>query len=278
MDEQNIDAPEPSAAQTVLEEIIASKIEEVEQRKSIVTMDELRYAADRVSSPRDFLGALVQKPTISLIAEVKKASPSAGLIREDFDPAAIAAAYQAGGASCLSVLTDEQFFEGRLQYLTLVKSAVEIPVLRKDFIIDPYQLFEARAAGADAVLLIAEALDDRQLADLHEQTVALAMTPLVEFHQAENLQRVIDLGAKLIGINNRDLRTFHTDVNQTLELRKHLPDACTVVSESGIQDHADLVRLFEAKVDAVLVGEHLMRQPDIQGATQTLLNNQIAPD
>src|SRR6185312_5179401 len=165
--------------------------------------------------------------------------------------------------SCISVLTDEQYFAGRIEHLRDVRQSVGLPVLRKDFILDKYQLYEARAAGADAVLLIAECLDDCNLRALHNEAVALGMSPLVELYEPENLQRVFDAGATLIGVNNRDLRTFEVDLEHTLRLRERVPDQCVLVSESGIRTRADVERLAAAGVDAILVGETLMREPDI---------------
>ena len=208
---------------------------------------------------------------IKLIAEVKKASPSAGIIRADFDPAAIARTYQKHGAACLSVLTDEPYFQGKLEYLRDVRAAVDLPVLRKDFILEKYQLYEARAAGADAVLLIAECLDDCHLRALHNEAVELGMTPLVELYDPGNLQRVLDAGATLVGINNRNLRTFETDLAHTLRLRESVPGHCVLVAESGIRTRADVERLEVAGVNAILVGETLMAAPDIGAATDELL-------
>jgi indole-3-glycerol phosphate synthase len=169
------------------------------------------------------------------------------------------------------VLTDEPFFQGKLDYLRAVRADVQIPVLRKDFILDKYQLYEARAAGADAVLLIAECLDDCNLRAIHREAVALGMAPLVELYDPENLQRVFDAGATLIGVNNRDLRTFHTDLEHTLRLRNRIPDECVLVAESGIRTRGDVLRLEAAGVDAILVGETLMASPDIGAAVDTLL-------
>jgi indole-3-glycerol phosphate synthase len=202
---------------------------------------------------------------------VKKASPSAGVIRENFDPVSIARIYEEHGAACISVLTDEPYFQGRLEYLTQVRAAVSLPVLRKDFILDSYQLVEARAAGADAVLLIAECLDDCQLRKLHNEAVELGMTPLVELYEPENLQRVLDAGATLVGVNNRDLRSFKVDLEHTIRLRQRVPDECVLVSESGIKSKADVDRLQAAGVQAILVGESLMREADIGAAVDRLL-------
>jgi len=193
------------------------------------------------------------------------------VIRQDFDPVAIAQTYAAHGAACISVLTDETYFQGSLDYLRAGGSAVEVPVLRKDFILDSYQLLEARAAGADAVLLIAECLDDYNLRKLHNEAVELGMTPLVELYEPANLPRVLEAGATLIGVNNRNLHTFEVDLGHTLKLRREIPDTCVLVGESGIKDHADALRLEQAGVEAILVGESLMRESNIGMAVDTLL-------
>ncbi len=256
---------------TVLDKIVAVKREEVAAAKRARPEALLREQAAAAPPVRNFFTPLAAGGPIRLIAEVKKASPSRGVIREDFEPVQIGKIYEAHGASCLSVLTDEQFFQGSLDYLRDARSAVNLPVLRKDFILDSYQLYEARAAGADAVLLIAECLDDCNLRKLHDEAVALGMSPLVELYEPENLQRVFDAGATLIGINNRDLRTFQTDLEHTLRMRDRIPDQCVLVSESGIRTRADVERLQAAGVDAILVGETLMASPDIGAAVDELL-------
>ena len=205
-----------------------------------------------------------------IIAEVKKASPSAGVIRPDFDPVAIARTYERHGADCLSILTDDSFFQGRLEFVTAARAATALPALRKEFILDRYQLLESRAAGADAVLLIAEILPGDRLKTLFDQATALGLHVLVELHDADQLSRVIDCGATLIGINNRDLRTFDTRLDHTLQLLPRIPPGPIVVSESGIKTNADIRRLEEAGVKAVLVGESLMRAPDIGAALDEL--------
>ena len=256
---------------SVLDEIVAAKRGEIAAAKQARPEPGLRELAAAAPPARDFFGALAAPGPIRLIAEIKKASPSAGLIRADFRPAEIGRTYERHGASCLSVLTDEPYFQGRLDDLRKVRAAVGLPVLRKDFILDSYQLYEARAAGADAVLLIAECLDDCQLRKLHNEAVALGMTPLVELYEPDNLQRVFDAGATLIGINNRDLHSFHTDLEHTLRLRERIPDVCVLVSESGIRTRADVERLASAGVDAILVGETLMASQDIGAAVDALL-------
>jgi indole-3-glycerol phosphate synthase len=256
---------------TVLDNIVATKRAEIAAAKQARPEAALREMAAQAPPARDFFGVLGAPGPIRLIAEVKKASPSRGLIRADFRPVEIALTYERHGASCLSVLTDEQYFQGSLDDLRNVRAAVRLPVLRKDFILDVYQLFEARAAGADAVLLIAECLDDCNLRKLHNEAVALGMTPLVEFYEPENLPRVFDAGATLIGINNRDLHTFQTDLEHTLRLRERIPDECVLVSESGIRTRADVQRLAAAGVDAILVGETLMASSNIGRAVDALL-------
>ncbi len=247
---------------TILDRIVASKRLEIEAAKQRVPEAELQRRLADALPIRDFRAALDRPGSVQVIAEVKRASPSAGLIRADFDPVAIARTYADHGAACISVLTDEPFFKGHLSYLERVRAAVAPPVLRKDFILDRYQLLEARAAGADAVLLIAEILDDTALSLLFREASDLGMQCLVELYDAENLGRVLDIGARLVGVNNRDLRTFVTRLDHTLELAKRVPSDCCLVSESGIRTREDVLRLQEAGVRAVLVGETLMRAAD----------------
>ena len=256
---------------TILDRIVADKRREIAAAKTRMPEDQLREALSAAPPVRDFFAALDGRGTIRLIAEVKKASPSKGVIRADFHPVEIARTYQQHGAACISVLTDGPYFQGSLDYLRQIRAAVELPVLRKDFIIDPYQVIEARAAGADAVLLIAECLDDRQLGTLHEAIVSLEMTPLVELYEPANLPRVLAAGARLIGINNRDLRTFDVDLEHTIRLRREIPPGHRVVGESGIRHRADVQLLQQAGVDAMLVGETLMARADIGAAVDELL-------
>ena len=260
---------------TILDQIVATKRLEIERAKAAMPIARLRAQLADAPPVRDFFAPLAAAGDIKLIAEVKKASPSKGLIRADFDPVAIARIYEGHGATCLSVLTDEEYFQGRLEYLQHVRQAVSIPILRKDFILDTYQLVEARVAGADAVLLIAECLDDCNLRKLHNEAVELGMTPLVEFYEPQNLERVVAAGAQLIGVNNRDLRTFQVDLEHTIRLRNQIPLDCVLVCESGIDSRADALRLQAAGVDAMLVGESLMRQPDIGAAVDRLLGRNI---
>jgi indole-3-glycerol phosphate synthase len=254
---------------TILDTIVAHKWGEIAAAKSAVPETELERRLAGAAPARDFTGAL-RRPGMRVIAEVKKASPSAGVIRPDFDPVQIASAYERGGADALSVLTDEHFFQGHLRYLTAAREATRLPVLRKEFVLDRYQLVEARAAGADAVLLIAEILPGDRLKALFDQATALGLHVLVELHDADQLPRVIDCGATLVGINNRDLRTFHTTLDHTLALLPKVPAGRAVISESGIKTHADLKRLEAAGVKGVLVGESLMRAADVAAALMAL--------
>jgi indole-3-glycerol phosphate synthase len=256
---------------TILDKIVATKRAEIERAKAAVPESRLRARLANAPAVRDFFTPLAANGPIKLIAEVKKASPSAGMIRADFDPVSIARSYEAHGASCISVLTDESYFQGCIDYLTQIRSAVRLPVLRKDFILDGYQIVEARVAGADAVLLIAECLDDCNLRKLFNETCELGMTPLVELYEPDNLRRVFDAGATLIGVNNRDLHTFKVDLEHTIRMREHVPDECVLVGESGIRTRDDVQRLEAAGVDAILVGESLMREPDIGAAVDRLL-------
>lgn len=257
---------------TVLEKIVDAKRHELQQAKQRVSAAALERRAEAAPAVRDFAAALTAGPSIRLIAEVKKASPSAGVLRDPFDPVEIARTYEVHGARAVSVLTDAPFFQGSLDDLRAVRSAVSLPVLRKDFLIDPYQVLEARAAGADAVLLIAEVLADAQLAELLALTRDLGMEALVEFYEAENLSRVLDVGAAVVGINNRDLRSFSTDLEHTLRLRELVPPDRVLVSESGIKTRDDVLRLEQAGVDAMLVGETLMRSRDIPASIRALLH------
>jgi indole-3-glycerol phosphate synthase len=256
---------------TILDQIVAAKRTEIARHKAALPEVELRARLVDAAPVRDFFTPLAAPGPIKLIAEVKKASPSAGVIRADFDPVVIAKIYEAHGATCISVLTDEPYFQGRLEYLSQVSTVTRIPLLRKDFILDEYQLVEARVAGADAVLLIAECLNDCNLRKLFNAACDLGMAPLVELYEPENLERVFDAGATLIGVNNRNLRSFEVDLAHTIELRNRVPDECVLVAESGIKTRADVERLEAAGVDAILVGESLTRERDIGAAVDRLL-------
>jgi indole-3-glycerol phosphate synthase len=248
---------------SILDRIVTSKRREVAEARERLPAAELERRLATAPPVRDFRAALEAPGGVQIIAEVKKASPSAGLLRADFDPVAIARIYERHGAACISVLTDVPFFQGSLEYLAAVRAAVQPPLVRKDFLLDRYQLLEARCAGADAVLLIAEMLDDATLRQLLLEAEELGMQALVELHDASNLDRVLASGARLIGVNNRDLHTFVTRLEQTLELAERLPPGCCLVSESGIRNRQDILRLQAAGVRAVLIGETFMRAPDI---------------
>jgi indole-3-glycerol phosphate synthase len=260
----------------ILNRIVESKTREVAAAKARFPERELEGKIAALPPVRDFTSALRKPGEIRVIAEVKKASPSAGIIRADFDAVAIAKAYEANGAACISVLTDEPFFQGKPEYLTAVRRAVEIPVLRKDFLHERYQLLEARLWGADAALLIAEILPGDRLAAMHREALQLGLQVLVECHDAEELPRVLDAGTTLVGINNRNLRNFETRLEQTLNLMLRIPPGVTVVSESGIRTPADLRTLAAAGVHAVLVGESLMRAPDVGAALAALRSPVVA--
>jgi indole-3-glycerol phosphate synthase len=247
----------------ILDRIVASKRQELTESQARIPFRDLERQLAKAPPVRDFYAALEPPGETHIIAEVKKASPSAGVIREDFDPLAIARIYEAHGAACISVLTDAPFFQGSLAYLTAIRAAAAIPLLRKDFLLDPYQVLEARVAGADAVLLIAEILDDATLACLLRETQMLGMYALVEIHDAENLRRVLNARARIVGINNRNLRTFETRLDHTLTLAKRIPKNTMLVSESGINNRSDIETLQAGGVRAVLIGETLMRAADI---------------
>jgi indole-3-glycerol phosphate synthase len=255
---------------TILDRIVAGKPGEIAAARERVSEAELERRVAATPPARDFRAALERGGEVQIIAEVKKASPSAGILRTPFDPVAIARTYEDHGAACISVLTDEPSFQGHLSYLDRIRAAVNVPLLRKDFLIDRYQLLEARAAGADAVLLIAEILDDITLSRLLRETAELGMQALVELYDRANLPRVLDSGAQLIGVNNRDLRTFATRLEHTLELAAEMPPGVCLVSESGIRSRADLDLLRRHGVRAVLVGETLMRAADVGAALDWL--------
>jgi indole-3-glycerol phosphate synthase len=262
----------------ILARIVADKRQQVAAAKQARPLEAVRDAALAAEQPRNFFKA-VTRPARSLrvIAEIKKASPSAGLIREDFDPVTLARAYHDNGAAAISCLTDEKYFQGDLAYIAQIKQAVPLPVLRKDFIIDPYQVYEARAAGADAILLIAECLGEPQMLDLLILATELKMTTLIEVHDFESLVQVKSHvgfphpSYQLLGINNRNLRTMTTDLAHTLDLLGEVPDKSILVSESGIRTHDDIERLIRAGVFRVLVGEHLMKQSDPGRALRHLI-------
>lgn len=265
----------------ILKRILKVKETEVTAARRERPLEQLQEHIEQLPKCRNFYQALTQPHPrgINVIAEIKKASPSAGVIREDFDPAALATIYAQAGASAISVLTDEQFFQGRLDYIAQVKDAVDLPILRKDFIIDPYQIYEARAAGADAVLLIAEALPPGKVMDLMILANQLTLTILLEVHQMDSLLAMRSLIGfpqarySLLGINNRDLKTMQVDLNTSLRLSEFVENQRELVSESGIKDRADVERLIQAGFGGVLIGETLMRQPDIAAKFAELFGN-----
>ena len=254
-----------NAAADILQRILAVKAAEVRFGSEQRPLKRLRAEVEQAPEPRDFLGALqaaATKGRPAVIAEIKKASPSQGVLREAFDPAAIARSYAAAGASCLSILTDRQFFQGEADYLKQGREACVLPVLRKDFIIDPWQVYESRLMGADCILLIVKALGDAQLWELAALASDLGMDALLEVHDGEELERALVLGPPFVGINNRDLTSFHTDLAVTLDLLRRIPKDCLVVTESGIKTREDVARMRGHGVQGFLVGETFMRAPD----------------
>lgn len=269
---------EESEPRHILEKIVWEKDREIATARERLPLEQLKSKVTQLPPAKDFLAALRSAAVApAVIAEVKKASPSKGVIREDFDPVAIARAYAAGGASCLSVLTDKTFFQGGFDVLVEVRDSVDLPLLCKDFILSPYQLYQARAAGADAALLIAAILTDQDLRYLRKVAAALGLTVLVEVHDAKEMERVLQLGGfPLIGINNRDLTTFETSLATTEVLTTEFADrikeqGVLLVSESGLFERSDLDRVQSAGAAAVLVGEALMRQTDVEAGLRTLL-------
>ena len=258
-----------------LAEIVATKRKEVAERRVREPASALLDLAAAQSPPRGFEGALrrMSEDGFALIAEVKKASPSKGLIRRDFHAAHHARDYALGGAACLSVLTDAPYFQGHEDYLIAARQAVTLPVLRKDFMVDPWQVLESRAIGADAILIIVAALEDTAMAEIEAAAIGYGMDVLVEVHDAAEMDRASRLKSRLIGVNNRNLKTFVTDLAATEELAPLAPEDAFLVGESGIETHADLLRLERSGVRCFLVGESLMRQHDVAAATRALLGN-----
>lgn len=253
---------------TILDRILETKRAEIAARKAVP------HAHPTPDAPRGFKAALDAKVAAGgygLIAEIKKASPSKGLIRADFDPPAHARAYQAGGAACLSVLTDREYFQGHEDYLIAARAACTLPVIRKDFMIDPWQVAESRSIGADAILIIVSALEDGQMAEIEAAAIELGMDALVEVHDAHELERALALQSRLIGVNNRNLKTFEVDLQKTYDLVRHAPPGCTFVAESGLTTRADLDAMAEHGIACFLIGEALMRQDDIAAATRALI-------
>ncbi|MCL5426615.1 indole-3-glycerol phosphate synthase TrpC [Halomonas sp. NPDC076908] len=253
------------ATPTILTRILARKNQEVAERRQAVSEADLLALGEKQSAPRGFIDALnarIAAGDPAVIAEVKKASPSKGVIREEFHPSDIAKSYAQGGAACLSVLTDADFFQGHEDYLIAARDVCSLPVIRKDFITYGYQVCEARAIGADCILLIVAALDDAQLRDLNQQAIQLGMDVLVEVHDADELARALALDLKLVGINNRNLHTFETSLNTTLDLLPRIPEGVTVITESGIHTRDDVALMRDHSVNGFLVGEAFMRESD----------------
>ena len=251
-----------TGAPDILKKIINRKLEEIDERSKNISIDVIKKKAVSADPVRGFINSIENKIATghpAVIAEIKKASPSKGLLRKNFDPVAIAQSYTKGGAACLSVLTDRDFFQGSEEYLKQARAACNLPVIRKDFIIDPYQVYEARVINADCILLIVAALDDNRLLELTRLAHELNMDVLVEVHDAEELQRALSLPVKLIGINNRNLRTFETTLDTTIKLLADIPEDRLVVTESGIHSKADVTRMRDSNVNIFLVGEAFMR-------------------
>lgn len=261
---------------SVLSEILANKRREVEIARRRVPLSELKRRLQNSPPPRDFIGAIRNSEPPALIAEIKKASPSGGILREDIAPEAIAKAYEENGAAAISVLTEGTYFLGSLEHLSLARSAVSLPVMQKDFILDEYQLYEGRVAGADAVLLIVAALQPDELRYLLSVAWGLGMAAFVEVHNEEEIRVAVDSGARLIGINNRDLHVFRTDLGVTLRLMPLVPSDRLVISESGIKTRRDVLKLKEAGVAGILVGESIMRTPDVGAKVRELLGRDSA--
>lgn len=261
---------------SVLDRIVEARRAAIEHRKRILPETALRYGVKHGTPVRDFAAAL-SRDSINIVAEMKQASPSRGVLRAELDPASLAAQFERSGATALSVLTEEEFFQGSLKNLREARKAVQVPVLRKDFIFDPWQVWEARANDADSFLLIVAILSDALLRELILLGRDLGMEPLVEVHTGEELSRAVEAGARIVGVNNRDLRTFEVRLDTSLELVERIPDDCLAVSESGLRSCDDLLRLRAAGFDAFLVGEHLMQSPDPAAALAALLNPGGAP-
>ena len=261
----------------ILDEIVSHKKYEIAALKNTCPLDKLKDDLQRLEPPRDFMSALkstlkADSKTINIIAEVKKASPSKGIIRDDFNPVEIGKRYEENGAIAISVLTDKKYFQGDTKYLKQIKETTTIPILNKEFIIDPYQIYQARVFGADAVLFIAAILKDDELSDYIDLSFQLGLHALVEVHTLNELKRVLSTNAQIIGINNRELKSFNVNTNTSIQLAKHIPDEKTVVSESGINNKELIFKLQENGIDAFLIGEALMKEKDYGKKLRELLN------
>lgn len=256
---------------SVLLEICARKAKHVEEQKAKVPLEILVDQMNAAPRPKPFINAIKTNEQTAIIAEVKKASPSKGVIREDFNPVQIAQDYQTAGATCLSVLTDEPYFQGTDEYFKAVRAAIDLPMLRKDFMIDPYQIFESRALGADCILLIMAALEDGMAEDLYELSVDLDMDVLVEIHNAEELERALKLNPAMVGVNNRNLKTLNVDVQTSHDLADQMPDTVVKIAESGIDSNETIKNLQNSGYEGFLIGESLMRQSCVKAALETLI-------
>jgi len=260
----------------ILDDIVEHKKGELKKSKEVVPLDDLQLKLKDIPPPLNFYSRAIADSSPKVISEIKKASPSKGIICENFDPVKIAKSYELNGAAAISILTDEKFFQGSLEYLSQIKTVVNIPLLRKDFTIDPYQIYEARAHGADIVLLIAAILDQNQIKEYLEIVGSLKMNAIVEIHNHEELDKVIDTGCNIIGINNRNLKTFEVDLSTTVELITYIPKDILVISESGISDPDDIRMLRKLGVNTFLIGESFMKSGDPGGTLQKYIN-QIEP-
>lgn len=256
---------------SVLLEICARKAKHVQAQKDKISLEELISKHEEAPAPIPFVKAIKDNKETAIIAEVKKASPSKGIIRKDFDPVQIAQQYKRAGATCLSVLTDQPYFQGTDEYFENIRAVVDLPMLRKDFMVDPYQIFESRVMGADCILLIMAALEDEMAADLYELSVDLGMDVLVEIHNKEELERALKLNPAMIGVNNRNLKTLHVDVKTSHDLAHNMPDTVVKIAESGIDSNETIKNLQKSGYQGFLIGESLMRQPCVETALSTLL-------